>query len=737
MKWLLIKSVAELLNVSPRAIQAKLTDNSGRVETRNYRFEYKYVKGVRGVGNRALRKDHYEILLESLPEVYQNVYAEQIVRENALVGGGYGHEALKQVQGDSRGKNPVDVLRDAVNRDNGMDDFWSYPENQRNKALLKEKCIKESAVYRGKELEKWVNKVWNIAYPECTTSVKSLYRWRTKYKKQGLLSLIEDYGKGNSAQYACAGKYETYKGYYTKIKPEWYQRFKECWLNQGVPSVQSCWTHVVGYARDMENVKDVYAFVSSFPSPQTFTRAVFSQYGESGVYRARYGYWKWNKKYGGYVERDNSDIKPGECWVSDHAQLDVACYAPDGSVFFPWITVWRDYKTGLWLAWNIYCGNPNSDRIFDVFYRAAAKYGKPTDIYIDNGKDYRSKDFAGGRPKAHQNIVDAEQCRLKEDIINIVTNETSRPMSMIERLEIMAHFALPYNGQVKPVERDFKHNKEYFSRHNIGFRGGNVVERPEILQEYINSGKILKFEELKQHFDYYINNILHVMPNNGRYHLGRSRLKMWEDELEEIRRINLDELRLFCMRSSKLLTITRNGIRDSVNQLTYWGDWMVKYEGASKTENKCYIRRNPLKFEEAWVFDVQDRFIDKAYVTMVPKGLARTELDHEEVKQAISVKRRKERIVAEAIHEKSFTTEEDIRAMEMGARALAEAQGNLPTGVTHHEEIDVETEFADVLATAARREHEGEYDEALFAPAVIKNPEREEELDIWASPFNK
>ena len=66
---------------------------------------------------------------------------------------------------------------------------------------------------------------------------------------------------------------------------------------------------------------------------------------------ARYGESAWNRKFGGYIERDYSSVVCGKVWVSDHAQIDVACLTSDGNVVFPWVTAWRDYKSGKWLGW--------------------------------------------------------------------------------------------------------------------------------------------------------------------------------------------------------------------------------------------------------------------------------------------------------------------------------------------------------------------------------------------------
>ena len=152
---------------------------------------------------------------------------------------------------------------------------------------------------------------------------------------------------------------------------------------------------------------------------------------------ARKGPTYWNRRFGVYIERDYSSIKCGKVWVSDHAQIDIACFDENGNVVFPWVTAWRDYKSGKWLGWLLQTGSPNSDHIFQTFYYAVEKYGLPEDVIIDNGKDYRCKDFAGGR----------RQIRIETD--------KARTTSMLDELNVCVNFALPYNAQTKPIERDF------------------------------------------------------------------------------------------------------------------------------------------------------------------------------------------------------------------------------------------------------------------------------------------
>ena len=119
-------------------------------------------------------------------------------------------------------------------------------------------------------------------------------------------------------------------------------------------------------------------------------------------------------------------------------------------VCFPWVTVFRDAKTSKWLGWFLHADSPNSDHIFQAFYYGVLNFGIPEDVYLDNGKDYRCKDFAGGRTR----------------IIKVKHKKDGG--SLIQNLGIHIHFALPYNAQTKPVERDFLKIKEFLSKGFVG-----------------------------------------------------------------------------------------------------------------------------------------------------------------------------------------------------------------------------------------------------------------------------
>ncbi len=178
----------------------------------------------------------------------------------------------------------------------------------------------------------------------------------------------------------------------------------------------------------------------------------------------------------------------------------------------------------------------------------------------------------------------------------------------MKNLGINVHFALPYNAQTKPIERDFLKVKTYLSKHMVGYRGGKITERPEKLKTEIKNEQIMPFEEFKTIFDDFITNVLNKMPSNGKVLQGKCPDELWAEEYSVKKIISKDALKLFCMRTSKDVSIGRNGVYDSQLQITYWDEWMIAKKGA-----KVYLRRDINAFQEAWVFNAAtEEYLGKA-----------------------------------------------------------------------------------------------------------------------------
>lgn len=476
--------------------------------------------------------------------------------------------------------------------------YSEAPEWSRLQADKYINVVQKSLELRGEKLEKYIEN-WNQEHPDNQTSYSSIIKMRRRYRSEGLSGLLSRFGN-NSGR--------------TVVDDFYFEYFKNLYLVEGAPSLQTCWDLTLGYA-----IKNNGVDKFEFPSCSSFKRRLRREVPKQSIHLARYGQTAWNRRYGNYIERDYSNVVCGKVWVSDHAQIDIACLSPDGNVVFPWVTAWRDYKSGKWLGWLLQCGNPNSDHIFQTFYYAADEYGLPEDVIIDNGKDYRCKDFAGGRPNK----------------IKVETNQP-RTTSMLDELNVKVHFALPYNAQTKPIERDFLKIKELLSKHCVGYRGGNVVERPEKLAREIKAGKIIPFKDFKILFDKFIVDVLNKRPSEGKNLKGLCPDELFRQEFTEKVSTTQDALKLFCMRTSKTYTVGRNGIKDGSLGITYWADWMI-----AKTGLKVYLRRDVQNFKEAWAFRADnDEFVGKISAVKAVAALHAETISKEEFKEAMAIKKR-------------------------------------------------------------------------------------------------
>ena len=459
---------------------------------------------------------------------------------------------------------------------------------------------------------------WNKNNSEKRVSYSSYYKAKIKYEKCGINGLLSHRGQGSSA---------------ALIANDYLEYYKSLYLREGGPSSFFCWTATLGYAKEKENID-----VTTFPSYKTFERRLKSLVPEQAIYMARRGTSAWNRKYASYIPRDYSNLKAGSCWVSDHAQIDVAVDF-NGTVCFPWVTVFRDVKTSKWLGWFLHPEAPNSDHIFQAFYYGVCSFGIPEDIYLDNGKDYRCKDFAGGRDQSIK-----------------VKHFAQRENSLMKNIGVNVHFALPYNAQTKPVERDFLKIKTFLSKGFVGYRGGKITERPEKLKEEIKNNKIMQFDAFKTLFDDFIENFLNKKSSNGKALQGKCPDELWAEEFAVKKVIAKDSLKLFCMRTSKNVSIGRNGIYDSQLELTYWDEWMICEKG-----RKVFMRRDINAYQEAWVFDAKtEEYLGKANVYHAVSFLAKTNIEKAEYKKAIERKNKEKKMIRSYIKAKYSPSNEDI-----------------------------------------------------------------------------
>ena len=530
------------------------------------------------------RKKNYEILLSSLPIKYIQKYNSYL--------------------------QPVAV------EEKSLEDYSNAPKWMRAKA---EKYLELFDLTKNMTYQEKVDFLadWSAKYPEKHTTYPSLSLALRKYNQGGIVALLSNYG--------------VHRRGISKLDDNCFEYFKSIYLREGAPSAETSWNITFGFAKQQG------ISLENFPTSKTFLRRLRQEVPEQAIFMARHGDASWNKKYANYVPRDYSEVNAGVCWVSDHAQIDVAV-SFNGTVCFPWVTVFRDAKTSKWLGWFLHADSPNSDHIFQAFYYGVLNFGIPEDVYLDNGKDYRCKDFAGGRTR----------------IIKVKYKNNGG--SLIQNLGINIHFALPYNAQTKPVERDFLKIKEFLSKGFVGYRGGKITERPEKLKNEIKNEQIMQFDNFKKLFDRFIEEYLNKRPSKGKVLQGRCPDELWAEEFTKKKVISKDALKLFCMRTTNNVTIKRNGIFDSQLQISYWAEWMITEKG-----RKVYIRRDINAYQEAWVFDAQtDKYLGKGNANQPASFLANTDIEKSEYQKQVAIKNKEKKILKSYIKTKYNPTNEDI-----------------------------------------------------------------------------
>ena len=230
-------------------------------------------------------------------------------------------------------------------------------------------------------------------------------------------------------------------------------------------------------------------------SSSTFNRFVSTIPKDEMAY-ARHGKRYWEARYMPKAERERP-TKANECWFGDHHMMDIIVIDEDNNnaLVRPWITAWSDAATGCLVGFCV-TTNPNSTTITETFIRAIMKkpnsefWGMPCIIYIDNGKDYRSKKFEG------EHEVEHVLGRL---------NDSMETVGILRQLGVAVIHAQPYKAWSKTIERIFGTIEKRWGRELPGWIGNSPSARPEVmttakLRKMAENGQLLTTRQFEQIF---------------------------------------------------------------------------------------------------------------------------------------------------------------------------------------------------------------------------------------------
>lgn len=455
-----------------------------------------------------------------------------------------------------------------------QDRYYGKQEQQDNDALLRltdaqretvlyKKSVISSyhefkATYPQKDKREAFLRQYNELHPDKQISKRQLNHWENLYNRDGIAGLIDrrgGYNKGTSS-----------------IPEDVKQVFLAYWMqekgtrNGGGPSTASC------YRLTQMNFPD-----RQLPSISAFQRLIQNIPYPSKVL-AREGKKAFADKCEPYISFDYRSICTNEIWCADNHVFDLWTKDEKGRVFRPWIVGWIDKRSRYIVGYLLLDHDPNADAILDAFSRAVYACGIPENVLLDNGADYKAHD-----------LFNKDFC-----------------MSLSNEMGIHVINAIPFNAKGKLIERFFGTLEYSYCIHLPSYFGADPQRRPERLKK---ATELLKEEAIPfNDFSEYIASIIGQYNNSvhsGSAMDGKTPCQAFKDFIvRPIRTANPALLSMYFKRTSKLLTVGRNGVRVPELQQYYDSDSLFPYQG-----KKIYVRYNTDDVRQVYCLTEKGEFI--------------------------------------------------------------------------------------------------------------------------------
>ncbi len=424
---------------------------------------------------------------------------------------------------------------------------------------------------------------------------QSFYRWLERYEQYGLAGLCPQYesrrgGSGASLDEDCKDILQSL--FLDKNKPSYAQVHRD--IRQFGYTLS--YPMVVRYLTDLPN------------SVKTYFRD---------------GPTKYHDKFDPYLKRDYTKYRSMEWASMDHRNADVVLNV-DGKLYRPWITRIDDMRSRMILGWHIDLV-PSTLTILHTLYKMVTDYGLVEHLIIDNGKDFKSEWLAGSEWK---------EKHVKVDMDTLVYTK-----GVYHDLGMTIHFAQPYRGQSKPIERAWRTDHELFDKYFDTYVGSNTVTRPEESKEYYRAinGKEKKLvemtmEEFTRLYENFVTWFNTCWEHSGDGMNGRTPQAVFEENLS-IRRLVPDERLKFIFARRNKCVIQRRGV--TIDGIEYYAPELARYKG-----DQVEVRRDIRDSSKVYIFSLPEvKYLCEAYNNMLSDTGA-TEDDIRRVRKAQAAERK-------------------------------------------------------------------------------------------------
>jgi hypothetical protein len=399
----------------------------------------------------------------------------------------------------------------------------------------------------------------NELHPAAPLTKCQLNHWEKKFNQDGINGLVDRRGGYNKGQ--------------SSIPKEVWDVFLNLWAKQSNPSANQCYRMVQQFFPTI-----------SLPHISAFNREL-AKLDKPFKTLYREGEKAYDDKCMPYIPIDYSNMYSNQQWVADHHVLDVLVVSKDenGKEFVcrPWLSGWIDRKSRYVVGYVINTCSPNSNIVLNSFADACQNAGIPDEVLLDNGKDYKVYDLFN----------------------------TDFNMSVANQMNIKVTNAIPYNAKAKPIERLFGTLESEYCKHLASYVGSDTKRRAKELKK--KNEKLTKEVMPYDAFVEFISNM--ITDYNNSPHSGlddKTPLEIYRASFTKTPRCvqDSDVLNLFLQRTSKPVTVGRNGIRIGKLKANFDDTNLFPYQG-----QKVFARYNTNNKDEdvskVYVYTLEDEFI--------------------------------------------------------------------------------------------------------------------------------
>lgn len=602
MIYLTVKEVAELRNCSKQSIQLSALNNEIEAEKEIF-------------GNNRYR---YKIPITALYTHEQLKYYKSHnieIPEELLAGrkpkAQHPHKEFDEFSADQR-----EEIAEWIRIINAWDEYCA-----------KSKLQKVPATEKFVQLQK-------IANPELNISKGILYRKKAALKADDLAGLIDNRG--------------SWKRGTSSIPDVAWECFLYFYLDEAQHPINAC----IDYTRMW--LEDKAPQYLPLPDYSSFYRKVQTAIPKPLEIMGREGMKAFQDRCGTYIRRTYEGMVSNEWWIADNHTFDVQTKGKNGEIHRLYLTAFFDARSGIFTGCYV-TNAPSSQATLIALRKGILKYGIPQNIYVDNGREFLTRDVGG---LGH---------RQKKSTKNDFT-----PPPVFERLGIKMTNAIVRNAKAKIIERRFRDVKDRLSRLFPTYTGGNVVERPERLKKVMKDSDNIPTDD---EFTKAVEDILEYYFNEQSYSgavsadSGKTRMQVYRENLHEQRIASEFDLNLMLMRSTRSQKVGRRGVHIMVagERIDYFNDELkANYFGQS-----VYCRYDPENMSTVRVYDLKDNYL----MTVPADNEAVREYGASKDELAVAIRKTKsfEKLTAQQLKATAITSLGKKTALEL---VLAAAEEN-------------------------------------------------------------